>query len=116
MRKRGYFLFGNILFSFGIGFGLGAVESLILVSMYDVIPIMKIRNKADAMQFAINTTLQYRCGEGNEGNEGNKVDYEEAEKLFNFICDHVEFPEDDTKRMTDGVMTMLESLLQKEVV
>ena len=71
---------------------------------------MKIRNKADAMQFAINTTLQYRCG------EGNKVDYEEAEKLFNFICDHVEFPEDDTKRMTDGVMTMLESLLQKEVV
>ena len=100
----------TILFSFGTWFGLGLVQSLILVSMYDAIPIMKIRNKADAMQFSINPTLQHRCG------EGNKVDYEEAEKLFNFICDHVEFSDDDTKRMTDGVMTMLESLLQKEVV
>ena len=100
----------TILFSFGTWFGLGLVQSFIVVSMYDAIPIMKIRNKADAMQFSINPTLQHRCG------EGNKVDYEEAEKLFNFICDHVEFSDDDTKRMTDGVMTMLESLLQKEVV
>ena len=38
--------------------------------MCDTIPIMKIQNKADAMHFAINTTLHYTCG------EGNKVDYE----------------------------------------
>lgn len=77
--------------------------------MYDTIPIMKIRNKADAMHFAINTTLHYTCG------EGNKVDYEEAEKLFKFFCDHVEFPEEETKKTTDGIMSMLETFLQKGV-
>ena len=76
--------------------------------MCNTIPIMKIRNKADAMHFAINTTLHYTCG------EGNKVDYEEAEKLFNFFCDHVEFPEDDTKRMTDCVMSLLDDFLSKK--
>ena len=80
-----------------------------LVSMYDTIPIMKIRNKADAMHFAINTTLHHTCG------EGNKVDYEEAEKLFKFFCDHVEFPEEETKKTTDGIMSMLETFLQKGV-
>lgn len=81
--------------------------------MYDPLfnPTRGIRNKADAMQFAINATMKH-----NGCHESSGIDYEEAEKLFNFICDHVEFPEDDTKRMTDGVMTMLESLLQKEVV
>ena len=80
-----------------------------LVSMCDTIPIMKIRNKADAMHFAINTTLHFTCG------EGNKVDYEEAEKLFKFFCDHVEFPEEETKKTTDGIMSMLETFLQKGV-
>lgn len=77
--------------------------------MYDTISIMKIRNKADAMHFAINTTLHHTCG------EGNKVDYEEAEKLFKFFCDHVEFPEEETKKTTDGIMSMLETFLQKGV-
>lgn len=77
--------------------------------MYDTIPIMKIRNKADAMHFAINTTLHHTCG------EGNKVDYEEAEKLFKFFCDHVEFPEEETKKTTDEIMSMLETFLQKGV-
>ena len=76
--------------------------------MCDTIPIMKIRNKADAMHFAINTTLHHTCG------EGNKVDYEEAEKLFKFFCDHVEFPEDDTKKMTDCVMSLLDDFLSKK--
>ena len=80
-----------------------------LVSMCDTISIMKIRNKADAMHFAINTTLHHTCG------EGNKVDYEEAEKLFKFFCDHVEFPEEETKKTTDGIMSMLETFLQKGV-
>ena len=77
--------------------------------MCDTIPIMKIRNKADAMHFAINTTLHFTCG------EGNKVDYEEAEKLFKFFCDHVEFPEEETKKTTDAIMSMLETFLQKGV-
>lgn len=77
--------------------------------MCDTIPIMKIRNKADAMHFAINTTLHHTCG------EGNKVDYDEAEKLFKFFCDHVEFPEEETKKTTDGIMSMLETFLQKGV-
>lgn len=77
--------------------------------MYDTISIMKIRNKADAMLFAINTTLHHTCG------EGNKVDYDEAEKLFKFFCDHVEFPEEETKKTTDGIMSMLETFLQKGV-
>lgn len=76
-----------------------------LVSMYDTIPIMKIRNKADAMHFAINTTLHYTCG------EGNKVDYEEAKKLFDFICENVEFPEESTKQMLGGLMPILEAVL-----
>ena len=77
--------------------------------MCDAIPIMKIRNKADAMHFAINTTLHHTCG------EGNKVDYEEAEKLFKFFCDHVEFPEEEAKKTTDGIMSMLETFIQKVV-
>jgi hypothetical protein len=73
--------------------------------MYDTIPIMKIQNKADAMHFAINTTLHYICG------EGNKVDYEEAKKLFDFICENVEFPEESTKQMLGGFMPILEAML-----
>lgn len=72
--------------------------------MYDTIPIMKIRNKADAMHFAINTTLHHTCG------EGNKVDYEEAEKLFNFICEHVEFPEESTKQVLGQILPILEEI------
>lgn len=66
---------------------------------------MRIRNKADAMHFAINTTLHHTCG------EGNKVDYEEAEKLFKFFCDHVEFPEEETKQMLGELMPILEAML-----
>lgn len=68
-------------------------------------PSRCICNKVDAMQFAILTTMQHRCG------ENSKVDYEEAEKLFNFICDHVEFPVDETKKMTESILSMLEGLL-----
>lgn len=60
------------------------------------------------MQFAILSTMQYRCG------ESSKVDYDEAEKLFNFFCDHVEFPEDDLKKMTNSAMSLLDDLLSKK--
>ena len=83
---------------------------LMLVSMYE--PLLNlsrnIRNKADAMQFSIIATMQNSCG------EPSRIDYEEAEKLFNFFCDHVEFPEDDTKKMTDCVMSLLDDFLSKK--
>lgn len=71
-------------------------------------PSRSICNKADAMQFAILTTMQYKCG------ENSKVDYEEAEKLFNFICQHVEFPVDETKKMTESILSMVEGLLTEK--
>lgn len=72
-------------------------------------PSRSICNKADAMQFAILITMQHRCG------ENSKVDYEEAEKLFNFFCEHVEFPVDETKKMTENFMTMLEGVLSSRM-
>lgn len=83
-----------------------------LVSMCEPLlnPSRSIRNKADAMQFAILVTMKHNgCG------EPITVNYDEAEKLFNFFCDHVEFPEDETKKTTDGIMSMLETFLQKGV-
>ena len=80
--------------------------------MYDPLfnPARGIRNKADAMQFAINATMKH-----NGCHEPSPVDYDEAEKLFKFFCDHVEFPEEETKKTTDGIMSMLETFLQKGV-
>lgn len=83
-----------------------------LVGMYEPLlnPSRSIRNKADAMQFAILVTMKHNgCG------EPITVNYDEAEKLFKFFCDHVEFPEEETKKTTDGIMSMLGTFLQKEV-
>lgn len=71
-------------------------------------PCRSIRNKADAMHFAILVTMKHNgCG------EPITVNYDEAEKLFNFFCGHVEFPEDDTKKITDNIMSILDGLLLK---
>ena len=84
--------------------------------MYYPIANLKIQNKADALQYAINTTMQHKCG------EGSKVDYEEAKKLFDFICENVEFPDDSTKKMLgsiisfiEGAMSPMPSDLEKEI-
>ena len=72
-------------------------------------PCRSIRNKADAMHFAILVTMKHNgCG------EPVTIDYDETEKLFNFFCEHVEFPEDDTKKMTDTLVSMLGGILPKE--
>lgn len=76
--------------------------------MYDPIANQKIQNKADALQYAINTTMQHKCG------EGSKVDYDEAKKLFDFICENVEFPEDPTKKVIDELMPMVNELLRSQ--
>lgn len=78
-----------------------------LVSMYEPLlnPSRSIRNKADAMQFAILTTLQYKCG------ENSKVNYEEAKKLFDFICDNVDFPVDEVQKMSESVASVINGFL-----
>lgn len=78
-----------------------------LVCMYDPLfnPSRGIRNKADAMQFAINATMKY-----NGCHEASAVDYDEAEKLFNFICDHVQFPEEATKQVLDQIIPIIEGV------
>ena len=78
-----------------------------LVSMYDPLfnPTRGIRNKADAMQFAINATMKH-----NGCHESSRIDYDEAEKLFNFICEHVEFPEESTKQVLGQILPFLEEI------
>lgn len=56
-------------------------------------------NKADAMQFAIITTMEPGCG------TANKVNYEEAKKLYDFIVQTVTFPDDEQT-------TMMQQLIQ----
>lgn len=73
-----------------------------------IVGVFKIQNKADAMQYAINTTMQWKCG------ESSKVDYDEAKKLFDFICENVEFPEDPTKKVIDELMPMINVLLRPQ--
>ena len=64
-------------------FGLVVIQSLKLVSMYDPLfnPTRGIRNKADAMQFAINATMKH-----NGCYESSGLDYEAAEKWLNVRC------------------------------
>lgn len=68
-------------------------------------PSRSIKNKADALHFAILATAQYKCG------EPTKINYEEAEKLFNFFCEHVEFPEESTRQMLGQILPVLEGIL-----
>ena len=95
--------------SFLLAQGLDWVQYnlLKLVSMYDPLfnPTRGIRNKADAMQFAINATMKH-----NGCHESSGIDYDEAEKLFNFICEHVEFPEESTKQVLGQILPILENI------
>lgn len=82
-----------------------------LVSMYEPLlnPSRSIRNKADALQFAILSTMRYKCG------ENSTIDYDEAKKLFDFFCENVEFPEDNTKKMTESVASLIEGFLAEKI-
>lgn len=62
--------------------------------------------KTRQMQCSMPSTQQ--CG------ESSKVDYDEAKKLFDFICENVEFPEDPAKKAIDDLMTMANALLQPQ--
>lgn len=69
-----------------------------------------IQNKADALHFAILITMKYEIG------KGNVIDYDEAEKVYKFFCDHVEFPEEETKKVTDYLMTLAQGLFAEKAV
>ena len=71
-----------------------------------VVQPRSIQNKADALHFAVLATMRSECG------VGNFVDYEEAKKLFDFFCANVEFPEEHSKKLTDGLLEMMEGLLK----
>lgn len=70
------------------------------------------RSKAGAMSFAILICSSY--GEGGM----RKVDYDEAQKLYDFICDNVELPnvEKDYQDSLCSLMDYVSSLSKKETV
>lgn len=64
-----------------------------------------IQTKADALHFAVLATMKHECG------RGSYVDYEEAKKLFQFFCDNVTFPQDETIKMLDLIQPIIQEAL-----
>lgn len=63
------------------------------------------------MHFAILVTMRHNgCG------EPITVNYEEAEKLFNFFCEHVEFPVDETQKMSESILSIVQGLLAERAI
>ena len=78
--------------------------------MYDPLinPSRSITNKVDAMQFAIIATMETKCG------EPDKIHYDEAKKLFDFICANVDFPADVNKLLVNELHQMVEALSETQ--
>lgn len=78
--------------------------------MYDPLinPSRSITNKVDAMQFAIIATMETKCG------EPDKIHYDQAKKLFDFICANVDFPADVNKLLVDELHQMVEALSETQ--
>lgn len=72
--------------------------------MVDPIYLKSIKSKADAMHFAIVATMQHRCG------ENSRIDYDEAEKLYDFFCSKVTFPEDPAAQLVENIIPFLENV------
>lgn len=64
-----------------------------------------IQTKADALYFAVIATMK------NKPTGGKEVDYEEAKKLFQFFCDNVSFPQDETIKMLDLIQPIIQEAL-----
>lgn len=76
---------------------------------YAGMPALTIASKADALQYAINTTATY-------GESGVTVNYEEAQKLFDFINNNVQLPDvpiDATGQALGLVSGLVEELKAK---
>lgn len=67
-------------------------------------PTNAIASKADALQYAINTTATY-------GESGVTVNYEEAQKLFDFINENVQLP-DVPANATDKALGLVSDLFE----
>lgn len=78
--------------------------------MYDPLinPSRSITNKVDAMQFAIIATMESRCG------EPDKIHYDQAKKLFDFICENVEFPTDVNKLLVEELHEVVKTLSESQ--
>lgn len=64
-----------------------------------------ITSKGSAMSFAIRMTMSF------SEDDKNVINYEEAQKLFDFICKNVELPEVEKDSM-DGLVQMLEKTIR----
>lgn len=71
-----------------------------------LMPPKSIRSKADALQFAILVTMKQ-----NDFNEPSVVDYEEADKLFQFFCDRVTFAQESTSQILGVLLPIIEEIL-----
>lgn len=67
-------------------------------------PANTIASKADALQYAINTTATY-------GDNGVTVNYEEAQKLFDLINSNVQLP-DVPANTTDKALGLVSDLFE----
>ena len=79
--------------------------------MYDPLfnPSRSITNRVDAMQFSILATMESKCG------EPVKINYDEAKKLYDFICETVgEFPNDATKLALAELRNVMQVLAENE--
>ena len=73
--------------------------------MCTAVTIGPITNKVEALRFAILTTM------GSNEDGSNKVNYDEALKLFKFMCANVEFPADQTSVYLEEMMGMVKQML-----
>ena len=73
--------------------------------MCTAVTLGPITNKVEALKFAVLTTM------GNNEDGSNKVNYDEALKLFQFMCANVEFPADQTSVYLEEMMEMVKQML-----
>ena len=62
-----------------------------------------IRTKADAMKYAIDTTMKYSCN-------GSTINYNEALELYKFFCEHVQLLDTDVVSLNELVSTALDKV------
>ena len=62
-----------------------------------------IRTKADAMKYAIDTTMKYSC-------DGSTINYEDAITLFKFFCEHVKLEDTDVVPLNELVSSTLDKV------
>lgn len=70
----------------------------------------KLSSKAGALEFAV------AINTASDGNGRAVVDYDEAQKLFDFICKNVRLPEvgrDSMETLSEGYANLLDTLVKE---